>query len=126
MKKILVCGSREWENKRLIKQVLFACQEKYGDFSCIEGHCRGADQIAGTTSLDMEMVVVKVPARWSRYGNSAGMKRNKYMLDKCKPDIVLAFHADLQASKGTKGMIEIAKKAGLPTGDESPPFVLPE
>jgi hypothetical protein len=31
-----------------------------------------------------------------------------------KPDLVLAFHADLAHSKGTKHMVGIARKAGIP------------
>jgi hypothetical protein len=37
------------------------------------------------------------------------------MLDQGRPDIVLAFHANISQSKGTKDMVERAKKAGIPS-----------
>lgn len=39
--------------------------------------------------------------------------RNKQMLDEGKPDLVLAFHTDIENSKGTKNMIYQAKKRGI-------------
>lgn len=36
------------------------------------------------------------------------------MLDEGKPDYVLAFHNDIFNSKGTKDMLNRAKKAGVP------------
>jgi len=35
------------------------------------------------------------------------------MLDQGRPDIVLAFHTNINQSKGTKDMVERAKKAGI-------------
>lgn len=34
------------------------------------------------------------------------------MLEKYDPDLVLAFHSSIDTSKGTKDMIDRAKKAG--------------
>jgi hypothetical protein len=35
------------------------------------------------------------------------------MLTKGKPDLVIAFHANLEESKGTKNMVSQAEKAGI-------------
>lgn len=40
--------------------------------------------------------------------------RNKEMLEKGKPDLVVAFHENLEKSKGTKNMIMQAKAKGVP------------
>jgi hypothetical protein len=47
------------------------------------------------------MPVIAMPADWANHGKAAGPIRNRKMLD-LKPDLVLAFHADLTNSKGTK------------------------
>jgi argininosuccinate synthase len=36
------------------------------------------------------------------------------MLDHGHPDVVLAFHNDLENSKGTKHMVKIALESGVP------------
>ena len=36
------------------------------------------------------------------------------MIDEGKPDFVAAFHNNIDQSKGTKNMINQAKKAGIP------------
>ena len=35
------------------------------------------------------------------------------MLDQGKPSLVLAFHDDIENSKGTKHMVKIAREAGV-------------
>lgn len=113
--RILVCGSRKWKrsDKRIINDVLYECETKYGEYHLIQGGCSGADQIAHTCALDREMISTTVPARWSRYGNSAGPKRNEHMLKVGKPNLVLAFHDDIENSKGTGHMVKIAREAGV-------------
>ena len=54
-------------------------------------------------------------ADWKIYGKSAGPRRNQKMLDDGKPTIVIAFHNDIDNSKGTADMIARAKKLGIPT-----------
>ncbi len=61
------------------------------------------------------MNVEKYPAKWNLYGKGAGHIRNKEMIDKGKPDKVVAFHSDISKSKGTRNMINQAKKLGIPT-----------
>jgi hypothetical protein len=56
--------------------------------------------------------VIKVPADWTKYGKAAGPIRNQEMLD-MDPDLVLAFHSDLDNSKGTKDMVARARKKGV-------------
>ena len=53
---------------------------------------------------------IRCPANWFGRGYAAGPIRNKQMLD-LKPDIVFAFPCG--ESKGTRGMIKLAEKAGI-------------
>lgn len=54
------------------------------------------------------------PADWDKYGRSAGPIRNGEMLKQGKPDLVVAFHDDIENSKETKDMVRQAREAGIP------------
>ena len=62
----------------------------------------------------LRIPVEKYPADWTRYGYAAGPIRNQQMLDEGRPSLVLAFHNDFEHSKGTKDMIDKARKANIP------------
>lgn len=125
--KVLICGGREWWNKWAIRSYLLNLPK---DTVIIEGECRGADIIARKEAKKLGMVVEDYPAKWDdltakpcfiKYRNGkpynalAGHIRNQEMLDKGKPDQVVAFHDNFNDSKGTKNMIERAEKAGIAT-----------
>jgi hypothetical protein len=63
---------------------------------------RGADTLAGIIAEQIGLQVEVYPADWNRHGQAAGPIRNQQMLDQGRPDIVLAFHANISQSKGTK------------------------
>jgi hypothetical protein len=58
-------------------------------------------------------MVIRVSAKWEKYGLAAGPIRNQEMLDTYKPDLVVAFHNDIEHSKGTKDMITRAMNYGI-------------
>lgn len=107
--RVLVCGDRNWTDKDTIRKFLL----EYNPTVVIEGEARGADSLAREVAEEASIPVEKYPADWDKYKKAAGPIRNQEMLDKGKPDIVLAFHDDLENSKGTKHMVAIAKKAGF-------------
>lgn len=106
--KVLVCGDRNWNNTELVRQELEKCPK---GTIVIEGECRGADIVARDIAMDLGFSVKGFPADWSGLGKKAGPIRNKKMLEE-SPDLVLAFHNDLESSKGTKHMVGLARKAG--------------
>lgn len=115
MPTIMVTGSREWEDVSTISQALFNAFVELGadnETVLISGGCpTGADYIAERIWEDeMDLVVDQFPALWHEYGNSAGPIRNQQMVD-TRPDIVLAFPKG--ESRGTRGAIRMAEKAGL-------------
>tara|TARA_B100000949_G_C14020656_1_gene341131 strand:+ start:298 stop:645 length:348 start_codon:yes stop_codon:yes gene_type:complete len=108
--KILVCGSREWTDKNKIKKEL----SKYSkEDVLIHGGCRGADKLAGEVGKELGMKIEVYYADWKTHGKKAGPLRNQQMLDEGKPDKVYAFHEDIDSSKGTKDMVNRAKKEKL-------------
>ncbi len=115
--RVLICGSRNWTNKRRIGRYLDTLVDDEGyepaNITIIHGACKGADYHAGMEAKGRGMHVIEFPAKWSDFGLSAGPKRNQQMLDEGKPHRVVAFHEDIKSSKGTKDMVTRSEFAGL-------------
>lgn len=108
--KVLVCGDRNWTDQAAIYKRLALL-----DMSTvvIHGAARGADVLAGDVASRLGFRVVAVPADWDLHGKSAGIIRNRKMLD-MKPELVIAFHMDLSKSKGTADTVREARRRGIP------------
>lgn len=109
--RLLICGDRNWDN---VESVL-AQIELLNPSVVIEGEATGADIIAREVAKHLGVPVLAFPADWNKHGRAAGPIRNAQMLKEGRPDFVLAFHHNIEKSKGTKNMIMIAEKAGIPT-----------
>lgn len=114
--RLLVCGSRDWDDYTAMRRVLFGFLVKSG--TLVHGAAPGADSMAGVI-CESHFGVVKVdpyPADWDQHGNAAGPIRNQQMLEEGEPDIVLAFvNKPLAESKGTRDMVQRSVKWGVPT-----------
>jgi hypothetical protein len=123
MKKILVCGGREYGTRvtedghkvpnvyeiEKLNKALEALKQEFDDITIIHGDARGADTLAKVWALRNNISVISFPAEWGVYGRSAGYVRNTQMLEEGEPDIVLAF----PGGSGTEMMCKIAKAAGV-------------
>lgn len=110
--KILVCGSRNWEDRYKIVEVFAGLVHgSLEPITIIHGAAKGADQLAGTTAKEYGLEVEEYPADWDKYGRRAGPIRNLEMLDQ-EPDLVLAFQVG--KSRGTQHTIDHARKRGIP------------
>jgi hypothetical protein len=110
--KILICGSRFWTKRESIKKEL----EKFSrDTIIIHGACKGADSLAGYIARRLGFTnIQEYPADWKQYGKGAGSIRNRKMLkENPDTDLVLAFHENIENSKGTKDMLAVAEAAGI-------------
>jgi hypothetical protein len=116
--RVLVTGTREWTDRAPIEREL-GCLV-VGSV-VIHGAARGADRLAGEVAAALGLTVIACPADWKKFGRAAGLVRNRSMLAEHKPDLVLAFHPALDKARGTRHMVELACKAGVPvrlvTGD---------
>ena len=108
--KILVCGDRDWSDRDLILKTLYLFKDS--GVVWIHGAAKGADRIAGEVLTMWGEEVQAFPALWNKHGKAAGPIRNQQMLDE-KPDRIIAFHDDLENSKGTRDMVERAKRSGM-------------
>jgi hypothetical protein len=109
--RVLVCGDRNWSDAETIRRRLERLPQ---DTVVVHGGARGADTLAGYTADGLGMVVGVFRAEWPRYGRAAGPLRNRAMLD-THPDLVLAFHDNLDNSKGTKDCVTEARRRGVVT-----------
>lgn len=109
--RILITGDREYNRKSVMRRAL----EQYDPATdvILHGGARGADSLGGIVAKELGFTVEPpYMADWQRYGRAAGVIRNREMLDTC-PDLVIAFHDDLDNSKGTKDCITEARKRGI-------------
>lgn len=136
--RILVTGSRSWDDEQALADALLeawydAVQDATPsvDFIVIHGDCpQGADAHAKQWAIDNNLTHIPVPADWSapctdqcppghrktsaRHGDYcplAGHHRNQQMVD-MRPDLVLAFRRN--NSRGTSDCIRRAERAGIP------------
>ena len=114
---VLICGDRNWTDKDIIRAWLSKLQD-WGYNTVIEGEARGADSIARNIAKELGFNVEAFPAQWELFGKAAGMMRNSQMLsflirtEKDKP-LVVAFHNDIERSKGTADMVKQASRQDI-------------
>jgi hypothetical protein len=114
MKRVLVCGGRDYADHARLWSVLDHYRTKFGGFAVlIHGAARGADSYADEWAEIRGIPVDPFPISrrwWQVFGNGAGPYRNGLMLREGKPDVVIAF----PGKNGTANMIEQAERAGIP------------
>ena len=115
MVKVLICGSRHYDNYDKVKETVKSLVDEHGKIIIIEGGAKGADTLAKNAAIELGIEYREYKADWKRYGRAAGPKRNQLMIDTENPDLVIAFHEDLESGKGTKDMLKRAEKAGVKT-----------
>lgn len=126
MIRVLVCGDRDWTDRAMIFKALGGLLNEYPpeDILVIDGHAPGADLAAHEAADYYDFRRSCFPAHWQHtddcpedckevVGRPAGNIRNSKMLKEGRPDVVWAFHDDLEHSKGTKDMVTKAEKAGV-------------
>lgn len=106
--RIVVCGSRSWRDRSAVEAALKRLPR---GSQVVHGDARGADRMAGSVAERLGHFVARMPAEWTRYGKSAGMRRNEQLLTCVRPDLVIAFWDG--SSRGTHNMIDRARRAGV-------------
>jgi len=113
--RILLTGSRSWDDEQIIQQVLFLAWFTLGQQEkaiLIHGGCpTGADEMGHRTWTGVGLPVEVHPADWKQHGRRAGYVRNRAMVD-AGADVCLAFIRD--GSKGATMCAQMAYDAGIP------------
>lgn len=128
--RVIIAGGRDFNDYELLHKevynILFKLNMRYGNnlvayinqFEIVSGHARGAD-IMGEKFADEYGIKLKIfPAEWDKYGKSAGYRRNaemaKYAVEGKEKGVIGVLIAFWDGkSKGTKSMIDLAKRYGF-------------
>jgi hypothetical protein len=109
---LLVCGSRDFTNYKVISQKLTELVRQFKVTKVITGDCKGADTLASRFCWQTNIPYQSFKADWAQYGKAAGPIRNRQMLD-TKPNLVVAFTDTWETSKGTKDTVLEAHRRGI-------------
>lgn len=116
--RVLVTGDRNWTDGVFIEEVLknlaAAYKLPYESIVLVHGNARGADKVAAHRATLLGFGIEAYPAKWDEHGRAAGPIRNQQML-MTGVDLCLAFHNDIDSSKGTRDMIGRCAGNGVPT-----------
>lgn len=108
-KRVIIAGTREFNNYELLKEKCEAVLEDESDVIVISGCARGTDLLGERFAQEKGYKIERFPANWDRDGKSAGAIRNNQMANKA--DMLIAFWDG--KSKGTSNMISTARRKGL-------------
>lgn len=103
----IIAGSRDCTAYRDVDTAVAECG--WTPTLVLSGTARGADQLGERWARINHVGVLEYPADWEAHGKSAGYKRNEQMAANAEALIALWDGR----SKGTKHMIDIAKRKGL-------------
>ena len=125
--RILVCGSRDWQDEATIRtelmKMIVESKAKLSDVLVITGSTaeddNGADSIVERLcreELGVACAIFRAPWKFMEAQDNrraAGPMRNGWMLKWGLPNRVLAFHPYLPKSRGTKNMVKQARDFGV-------------
>lgn len=103
----IIAGSRGITEYSIVLQAIIESDFKVTEV--VSGTAEGVDRLGETFAHIGNIPCNRFPADWKKYGKSAGMIRNEEMARNA--DALIAVWDG--KSKGTKGMIDIARLKGL-------------
>lgn len=108
--RVIIAGSRTFRDYVYLKKICDFVIDG-AEVEIVSGTAQGADKLGEKYALEKSFRVKRFPAKWHEYGKRAGFFRNIEMAKYA--DVLIAFWDG--ESRGTKHMIENAKKEGLRT-----------
>ena len=125
--RVIIAGGRDFNNYKLLEKecnrifinlALEGCfpisiNDSRRVLEIISGTANGADKLGEKFAEVYKLPVKRFPADWDEFGKRAGYVRNAQMAEYAKEDngVLIAFWNGI--SKGTRHMIDLAKKHGL-------------
>lgn len=109
--RVIIAGSRDFNDWSLLKTKVsyYTFEMNPDDTEIVSGGCRGADKLGERYANEYKLSCNVIGADWGNFITSAGPIRNQAMAKYASH--LIAFWDG--KSKGTKNMIELAKKLGL-------------
>jgi hypothetical protein len=109
--KIIVAGSRDFNNYELLKETMDKIIGEETDITIISGCARGADKLGERYAEERKYKLELYPAEWDKFGRASGYIRNRSMA--LNGEVCVVFW-DGQ-SKGTQHMINLSNEYNLKT-----------
>lgn len=109
---VIVAGAVAWSDVAAIEREL---SKLPAGATVIHGDCPGADALAGTIAARLGLAVLPMAKNREdarRYRRAAWKGLNERMLA-CGAELVLVFHPDVDASRGSKHIAQLARAAGV-------------
>ena len=119
MKRIIVCGTRSFEDYKLMTKVLDKIIKDFGeDVEIVSGHATGADSLGERYAKEHNLKCCVFEANWEKHGKKAGFLRNSQMLDYgseigIENALVVAFWDGV--SRGSLDTMKKAQRLKMPT-----------
>lgn len=118
MYRVIIAGSRDFDDYNAVIKNIKNFIKDYNinspsEIEIISGCARGADTLGIRLADKNNITCKKFLAQWDIYGKSAGYKRNIQMAEYAAEEDGVLFAFWDGESKGTKHMIDTAKKQGL-------------
>ena len=110
MRRIIVAGSRSFDDYFTLRSILDGHLCGRGDVAIISGHARGVDLMGEAYAQRMGIPCEVYPADWRKYGKKAGMVRNAEMAA-VADELVAIWDGQ---SRGTAAMIRMMKRRKKP------------
>lgn len=108
---LLIVGSRSFDNYNTLATVCDKLLVNHTEITIVSGGADGADKLAERYAKERDYALKVFTAEWSKFGNSAGYKRNEDMhryISQFTHRGVVAFWDGF--SKGTAHSFELAPK----------------
>lgn len=122
--RVIIAGGRDFDDYYLVEDNVMEwildtyLSDHYEDGKCIiefiSGKAKGADALGEKFAKKHNYKITFFPADWNTYGKAAGPIRNRQMAEytaQANVGVLFAFWDG--KSRGTKNMIDTAKKLGL-------------
>ena len=110
--KVIIAGGREFTDYSLLRRI---CDQMLSgliansEVTIVSGGARGVDRLGERYARERDIDLIVMNADWDTYGKSAGYRRNQDM-SHVATHLIAFWDGN---SRGTKHMIDIAKKDGL-------------
>lgn len=107
--KVIIAGGRNFNDYPQLCQICDKALSLQKEIEIVSGTANGADKLGEKYANEKGYPIKQFRPDWDGLGKSAGFKRNEDMAKYA--DALIAFWDG--SSKGTKHMIDLAKKHGL-------------
>ncbi|TNV17339.1 DUF2493 domain-containing protein [Buttiauxella sp. B2] len=107
--RVLICAGRFYADSNNVTRILELCEQKQPIDVVIHGGHQSLGGIIEGWARDADAHVVRYPANWAMHGKYAEVRRNLFMLEDSRPDVILAF----PGGEDTADCISLAHKAGI-------------